>query len=442
MSKIGTTVAGTAGAARPGTTAINLPPGPRLPKPLQGLWFATARRSMATYMWKRYGDVFTANVPLFGRTVMVADPRLAKELWTAGYDDIGNNQPNLSRLIGPGSLFGLEGAQHRARRKLLTPPFHGKSVQNYERIFEEETLREAAYWPEGEPFESAESLMRITLNVMLRAVFGADGEQFDELRRIMPDWVMLGCRLTVLPKPSRTLGRRSPWGRLAQYRAQFDVVVNQLIDNATADPDFESRTDILSLLLNSTYDDGSAMSRSDIADELLTLLAAGHETTATTLAWTLERISRHPQVLARLQDEVVAGGGEYRRATCMEVQRTRPIIDLAGRHVYASAFPLGPWVSRRVVRWSWRSTGCMSAPTNSRTRTGSIRNASSAAARRRRSCRSAADCGAAPVRRSPRSRWTSSCEPSCGTSRSNPPMPRRRRSAPAASRTPQRTAHG
>lgn len=341
MSEIGTTAAAAVGAASP---AIKLPPGPRLPKLLQGLWFATARRSMAAYMWKRYGDVFTANVPLFGRTVMIADPRLAKELWAAGYEEVGNNQPNLSRLIGPGSLFGLEGAQHRARRKLLTPPFHGKSVKNYERIFEEETLREAAYWPDGESFQSAESLMRITLNVMLRAVFGADGEQFDELRRIMPDWVMLGCRLTVLPKPSRTFGRRSPWGRLAQYRAEFDVVVNQLIDNAMADPDLGSRTDILSLLLSSTYEDGSAMSRSDIADELLTLLAAGHETTATTLAWALERISRHPEVLVRLQDEVVAGGGEYRQATCLEVQRTRPIIDLAGRHVYAPTFSLGPWV--------------------------------------------------------------------------------------------------
>lgn len=344
MSEIGTTAAGAVGAASSGAMAINLPPGPRLPKVLLGLWFATARRHMAAYMWKHYGDVFTVNVPVFGRTVIVADPRLAKELFAADAEEVGNTQPNLSRLLGPGSTFGLEGAEHRARRKLLTPPFHGKSVKNYERIFEEETLSEAAHWPDGRPFESAESLMRITLNVMLRAVFGAEGEQFDELRRLMPDWVVLGCRLAVLPKPSRTYGRRSPWGRLAQYRAEFDVLVNQLIENATADPGFESRGDILSLLLRSTYEDGTAMSRQDIADELLTLLAAGHETTASTLAWALERISRHPEVLARLQDELAAGGGQYRQATCMEVQRTRPVIDLAGRHVYAPAFSLGPWV--------------------------------------------------------------------------------------------------
>lgn len=323
---------------------INLPPGPRIPKVVLGLWFATARQSMGAYLWKRYGDVFTVNVPLFGRTVMIADPQLAKQLFSANPDEVGNTQPNLSRLLGPGSLFGLEGAQHRARRKLLTPPFHGKSVKNYEQIFVEETIAESAHWPDGENFQTAAPLMRITLNIMLRAVFGAAGEEFDELRGLMPSWVVLGCRLAPLPMPRRTYGRHSPWGRLAEYRREFDVLVGKLIDNATADPDFESRTDILSLLLRSTYDDGTAMTRQDIADELLTLLAAGHETTATTLAWVMERISRHPDVLVRLAAEAATDDSAYRQATCMEVQRTRAVIDLAGRHVYAPRFQLGPWV--------------------------------------------------------------------------------------------------
>jgi cytochrome P450 len=334
----------TVATARPETLAINLPPGPRLPKALLGLWFATARQHMGAYLWKRYGDVFTVNVPVFGRTVMIADPRLAKQLFAADPEDVGNTQPNLSRLLGPGSLFGLEGAEHRARRKLLTPPFHGKSVKNYERIFVEETLLESAHWPDDQPFQSVEPLMRITLNVMLRAVFGAAGEQFDQLRSLMPSWVVLGCQLAPLPMPSRTYGRYSPWGRLAQYRREFDVLVDQLIDNATADPDFENRDDILSLLLRSSYEDGTAMSRRDIADELLTLLAAGHETTATTLAWALERISRHPDVLTRLEAEAATDDNAYRQATCMEVQRTRAVIDLAGRHVYAPKFQLGQWV--------------------------------------------------------------------------------------------------
>ncbi len=235
--------------------------------------------------------------------VTVADPQIAKQLFSANPDEVGNIQPNLSRILGSGSVFALDGAEHKRRRKLLTPPFHGKSIKNYEVIFEEETLREAASWPEGQEFESLEPMMRITLNTILRAVFGADGEQLDELRRIIPPWVTLGSKLAVLPAPSRTYGRLTPWGRLAGYRRQYDAVVERLIDTVRADPNFDTRDDVLTLLLRSTYEDGSAMSRRDIADELLTLLAAGHETTGATLAWVLERVTRHPEVLDRLVDE-------------------------------------------------------------------------------------------------------------------------------------------
>ncbi|EJZ05432.1 cytochrome P450 [Mycolicibacterium fortuitum subsp. fortuitum DSM 46621 = ATCC 6841 = JCM 6387] len=147
----------------------------------------------------------------------------------------------------------------------------------------------------------------------------------------------------VVPTPSRTYGRFSPWGRLARYRQQYDAVINRLIDKVEADPEFDQRDDILALLLRSTYEDGSAMSRKDIGDELLTLLAAGHETTASTLGWAFERISRHPQVLARLEAEAATDGNEYRQATILEVQRNRTVIDFAGRHVYAPSIRLGEW---------------------------------------------------------------------------------------------------
>jgi cytochrome P450 len=275
---------------------------------------------------------------------VVANPQLAKQLFTANPDDVGNIQPNLSRVLGPGSVFALDGRDHKRRRRLLTPPFHGKSIKNYERIFEEETLREAASWPEGQQFETLEPMMRITLNAILRAVFGADGEQLDELRRIIPPWVTLGSRLAVLPSPSRSYGRFSPWGRLARYRRDYDAVVDRLIDAVKADPNFEQRDDVLALLLRSTYEDGSAMSRRDIADELLTLLAAGHETTASTLAWAFERTTRHPEVLAKLEAEAATDGNEYRQAAILEIQRVRTVIDFAGRHVYAPTFELGEWV--------------------------------------------------------------------------------------------------
>lgn len=323
---------------------VRLPPTPRIPRFLQGLGFSLSRQWTVAQVVRRYGDVFTMTLPVFGKTVLVTDPALAKQLFMANTDDVGNIQPNLSRVLGSGSVFALDGTDHRLRRKLLTPPFHGKSIKNYERIFEEETLREAQSWPDGQPFETLEPMMRITLNAILRAVFGADGAHLDELRRIIPPWVTLGSRLAVLPTPHRTYGRFSPWGRLARYRRRYDEVIGRLIDAVQADPNFESRDDVLALLLRSTYEDGSSMSRQDIGDELLTLLAAGHETTAATLGWVFERISRHPEVLARLQAEAETDGNEYRQAVILETQRVRTVIDFAGRHVYAPTFELGEWV--------------------------------------------------------------------------------------------------
>ena len=327
----------------PAPREVRLPPTPPVPRLIQGLGFTASRKWTVAQIVRRYGDVFTLQLPVFGRTVIVADPALAKELFMANTEDVGNIQPNLSRVLGSGSVFALDGTDHRQRRRLLTPPFHGKSIRNYEAIFEEETLREAQSWPEGTPFETLEPMMRITLNAILRAVFGADGTHLDELRRIIPPWVTLGSRLAVLPTPARTYGRFSPWGRLARYRRRYDEVIGRLIDAVQADPDFDERDDVLALLLKSTYEDGSSMSRQDIGDELLTLLAAGHETTAATLGWAFERISRHPDVLARLAAEADTEDNEYRQAVILEVQRVRTVIDFAGRHVYAPSFNLGEY---------------------------------------------------------------------------------------------------
>ena len=333
----------TAERATSGPPVVCLPPTPPIPRVLQGLGFTVSRKRTVAAIVRRCGDVFTLQLPVFGRTVIVADPALAKELFTSNTEDVGNIQRNLSRVLGSGSGLALDGADHRRRRRLLTPPFHGKSIRNYETIFEEETLREAASWPEGRPFETLEPMMRITLNAILRAVFGADGAHLDELRRIIPPWVTLGSRLAVLPTPARTYGRFSPWGRLARYRRAYDEVIGRLIDAVQADPNFDERDDVLALLLRSTYEDGSSMSRQDIGDELLTLLAAGHETTAATLGWAFERVSRHPEVLARLAAEADTDDNEYRQAVILEVQRVRTVIDFAGRHVYAPSIQLGDY---------------------------------------------------------------------------------------------------
>jgi cytochrome P450 len=185
--------------------------------------------------------------------------------------------------------------------------------------------------------------MRITLNAILRAVFGAEGAEFAQLRDLLPRMVTLGSRLAVLPLPRFERWRWSPWARFLAMRRRYDIVVNRLIDRASHADDLDRRDDVLALMLQSRYDDGSAMSHRDIADQLLTLLAAGHETTATTLAWAVERLRRHPDVLRDLVEEVDAGGSALREATIVEVQRIRPVVDLVGRQVRADALPLGRW---------------------------------------------------------------------------------------------------
>lgn len=327
--------------------AVRLPPAVRAPKVLQGIGFAMSRRSMIRRLSRRYGSAFGLQLPMFGSVVAVSDPQLAKQIFTTSPEELGNIQPNLSRLFGYGSVFALEGDDHRRRRRLLAPPFHGKSIKNYESIIEEETLRETADWPPHTSFATLSPMMRITLNAILRAVFGADGAELDELRRLIPPWVTLGSRLAALPKPTRNYGRFSPWGRLAKWRNQYDNVIEKLIAAERADPNFADRNDVLALLLRSTYDDGSTMSHKEIGDELLALLAAGHETTASTLAWAFERISRHPELLAALVEEADSGGSELRQATILEVQRARTVIDFAGRHVYPQTYQLGEWVIPR-----------------------------------------------------------------------------------------------
>jgi cytochrome P450 family 138 len=333
--------------APPASPAVRLPPATRLPKMFQGLAFAMSRRWMIRRLARRYGNVFMMNVPIYGHVVVVADPQLAKQIFTTSPEELGNIQPNLSRLFGSGSVFALDREDHRRRRRLLAPPFHGKSMKNYEAIIEEETLRETANWPEGRPFATLPSMMHITLNAILRAVFGADGAELDELRRLIPPWVTLGSRLAAMPKPKRNYGRYSPWGRLDEWRRQYDLIVDKLIDAERADPKFADRTDVLALMMRSTYEDGSVMSRKDIGDELLTLLAAGHETTAATLGWAFERVSRHPDLLAALVDEGENDGGELRQATILEVQRARTVIDFAARSVYPPVYQLGEWVIPR-----------------------------------------------------------------------------------------------
>jgi cytochrome P450 len=332
------------------TDPVRLPAAPPIPKALQGLAFLINRDKAFATVARRYGSEFTLNLPIFGETVVISDPALVKELFTMNTDLIAR-AGTLGQVLGPGSTFSLEGTAHRQRRKLLVPPFHGKRMQGYEQIVEEEVMREIANWPEGEEFATMPSMMRITLNAILRAVFGADGAALEELRELLPVMVLKSSRLAVMPPAvRRDYGPWSPSGRAVKLRRRYDAVISDLIADARRDPEFEDRSDVLALMLRARYDDGSPISEEHVADELLTLLAAGHETTATTLAWSVERLRRHPRLLSRLTDEVDGGSSELLQATIFEVQRTRPVIDATAR-LTKTRIKLGEWVipERHVV---------------------------------------------------------------------------------------------
>src|SRR5262249_28924602 len=168
------------------TDPVRLPPGPRGPKAVQGVALIVAQHGTVASLGRRYGDAFTINLPLFGRTVMISSPALVKDLFSTNRHLLGRPKFNLGEIIGPGSMFNLEGDELLERRKLLLPPFHGNRIRSYERLIEEEVLREIASWPEGQEFQTLPSMSRITLNAILRAVFGAEGPALEELRKLMP----------------------------------------------------------------------------------------------------------------------------------------------------------------------------------------------------------------------------------------------------------------
>ena len=320
------------------------PPRVRLPKLVQGVLLTLFRRNAMRNWIKRHGRIFEFNVPFFGRSVIVSDPALVRSVCTASAEQLINYEANLSNFFGPGSIFALDGRRHHDRRRLLAPAFHGRSLKNYESIVIDEILRETANWPENKEFRIVEPMHTITLNAILRIVFGADAEELEDLRDVIPRYAKLGSMLAkFMPVPKFRTRRYSPWSKLDEIRMVFDRIVFRIIDRATADPRLGERTDILALLLRSGHIDGTAMSRQDICDELVTLVGAGHETTASALSWAFERLRRHPEVLAELVREVDAGGSDFRRATILEVLRMRPIIDYPGRRVSAPHFDLGAW---------------------------------------------------------------------------------------------------
>ena len=325
-----------------GAEGFLLPPGPRSPRFLNGLLFLVAQRWSTRRLQRRWGDVYTVELPVIGTTVVVSHPELIKAVFTAKPTVLHAGKNPLGSLLGPGSLFSMDEDRHLEERRTLLPQFHGDRMRSYDELIEEEAMRAMRAWPEETAFPTIDTFKRITLRVILRAVFGAEGSGLADLEQLVPRMTALGQRLVTIPMLRRDLGPLSPGGRYAAMRRRYDELVGVLVGERLADPSLDKRIDILALMLTPLRQQGAEINRSELADELLTLLVAGHETTASSLAWTVERLRRHPQVLRRLEREAEGDCSALRTATIHEVHRARPVIGATGR-MAMQPFQLGEW---------------------------------------------------------------------------------------------------
>lgn len=336
--------------------AAVLPPGPDWPAPAQiGLWL---RRPFwfLTHCRRTYGPTFSVRLGRWDGVVVLSRPDDIRDVFTGSPDVMYAGPANdvLEPVVGPGSLLLLDGARHMRERKLLLPPFHGERMHRYGETMRALTVAELDRWPVGTPFAMHGPMQSITLDVILRTVFGVEGREMEELRAALTTFTNGFNWINMIPALRVDLGPRSPWGAFLQHRAEVDARLHDVIRARRAAPG-EGRDDVMTLLLGARYEDGAAMSDRELRDELMTLLAAGHETSATALPWAFHFLARHPEVQERARDEV-RGGGEpaYLDGVVKETMRLRPVVSAVGRVLQAPAriaghdLPAGVLVSPSV----------------------------------------------------------------------------------------------
>jgi cytochrome P450 len=312
-----------------------LPPGPSVPKAVQML--ATWTRPAASLeRLRHYGKRITVQLPFQPPFVMLWDPADIKEVFTAPPDVLhpGEGASILEPLVGRNSVILLDEDAHLEQRRLLLPAFHGERMQRIGGLMTELAEREVASWPCEEPVALHPRLQQVTLEIILRVVFGLEeGPTLDRLRTLLTDVLAITeSPVSVLPPIMRLLRWTPMQRRFESQLAEIDELIFSLVAERRAeiardgDGGFE-RDDILAMLLAARHQDGSPMSQQELRDELMTALVAGHETTASQLAWALERLAREPAVQARLTQEIDAGeSDEYLGATITEILRVRPVL--------------------------------------------------------------------------------------------------------------------
>jgi cytochrome P450 len=342
------------------------PPGSNAPSLLQALRYTRDPLGFLVQLQRRYGDIFSLSFPFFGQLYYVADPALVKELFTGPPEHFHAGEANATVLepaLGPNSVLTLDDAPHMQQRKLLLPPFHGERIRGYGELIRAMTVKQMETWPVGEPFALRPHTQRITLAVIMRAVFGVHDEQrLTRFEALIEDFSKRVGLITTVPALRKNFGPGSPWPRFLRSRAKLDQFIYEEIGlrRKEVEAGEEDRDDVLSLLLQARHDDGSPMSDEELRDELVTVLGAGHETTATGLAWAMERLLRTPRVLANLRDSIAAGEDDYLDATIRETLRARPVVVDVARKLKAPAriggfeLPKGGFVMAAIAALHYR----------------------------------------------------------------------------------------
>jgi len=323
-----------------------LPPGPRQPQALQTIRWWTRPISSLEANRRRYGKRFTMRLLQTPPFVMLSDPDEIRELFTASPEVLhpGEGARILEPVIGSNSVILLDEGPHLEQRKLMLPAFHGEKMQRLAGLMAEVAERQAADWPRNRPVELHPRLQDLTLEVILRAVFGLDpGPRLDAIRERLTQILSLSSRpLGMLPFMQKQVGGRGPWARFLRLRKETDELLYELI--AERRDDTAERDDVLAMLLAARHEDGSPMSDRELRDELMTLLVAGHETTASELAWAFERLVRTPDVMARLVDELDRDDGDaYLTATVQETLRRRPVLPNSAPRLVKQPVTIGGW---------------------------------------------------------------------------------------------------
>jgi cytochrome P450 len=318
---------------------MSIPPGPRWPAAVQTAYWVFRPVSMLRRLRGTFGDTFTVRLLNLGNIVMTADPAEIRKVFAAKADHLHAGEANivLAPIVGNQSVLLLDEDEHLRHRRLMLPPFHGERMRAYLETMAEITNETIDSWPKGTPFRMREQTQAITMDVILRVVFGVTDadrrrEFRDRMNAIDPNKWFKKFALGPLIRKVPGLERRA-FADFTTRMTDFDALMYEEIENRRAGGDAENRDDILSMLLQARDEDGNPLTDKELRDELVTLVVAGHETTALSLAWAFELMLRHPDVWERVRAEALEGGIEYVDAVIRESLRMRPIIPLVARLV-------------------------------------------------------------------------------------------------------------